>query len=99
MSADNELESVIVNAAHRLEAGNIPENQLYIHFIQIGDEPGAADALKHLDNALSTKHHIPVSIRIFKHLNYLDLLGTRLRTLLVSLLTFFFQFPLTSWLP
>ncbi|KAK7455840.1 hypothetical protein VKT23_010876 [Stygiomarasmius scandens] len=56
---DNELESVIVNAAHRLEAGNIPEDQLYIHFIQIGDEPGAADALKHLDNALSTKHHIP----------------------------------------
>ncbi|KAF5334162.1 hypothetical protein D9758_014817 [Tetrapyrgos nigripes] len=54
----DDVESVIVDAAHRLERAQIHESQLYIHFIQIGDDSDAANALRHLDDNLSNKYRI-----------------------------------------
>ncbi|KAE9402990.1 vWA-like protein [Gymnopus androsaceus JB14] len=54
----DDVESVIVAAAQRLESAGVPENQLYIHFIQIGDDLAATNALQRLDNALSGQHGI-----------------------------------------
>lgn len=56
----DDVESVIVAAAQRLESAGVPENQLYIHFIQIGDDLAATNALQRLDNALSGQHGIRV---------------------------------------
>lgn len=46
-------ESVIVDAARRLEALNAPLCQVGIQFFQIGDEEGAREALEELDDALA----------------------------------------------
>lgn len=56
----DDVESVIVAAAQRLESAGVPENQLHIHFIQIGDDQAATNALQRLDNALSGHHRIRV---------------------------------------
>jgi len=44
--------SVIVDFARRLDAKNVPLRQLGIQFVQIGDDPDAAMALKELDEQL-----------------------------------------------
>lgn len=46
-------ESVIVDAARRLDALNAPLCQVGIQFFQIGDEEGAREALEDLDDALA----------------------------------------------
>ncbi|KAK7465007.1 hypothetical protein VKT23_006218 [Stygiomarasmius scandens] len=55
---EENLEQVIVNAARRLEHAQVPNTQLYIHFVQIGDDADAAASLRHLDDALSNKYGI-----------------------------------------
>jgi hypothetical protein len=44
--------SVIVDFARRLDVKNVPLHQLSIQFVQIGDDPGATEALKELDEQL-----------------------------------------------
>ncbi|KAI5840915.1 hypothetical protein BZA05DRAFT_242272 [Tricharina praecox] len=51
-------ESVIVDAARQLERLNAPLHQVGIQFLQIGDEPGAREALEELDDALAAVHGI-----------------------------------------
>jgi hypothetical protein len=51
-------ESVIVAAARRLEALNAPLHQVGIQFLQIGDEPGAREALEELDDTLAEVYGI-----------------------------------------
>lgn len=51
-------ESVIVDAARNLERLNAPLHQVGIQFVQIGDEPGAREALEELDDALAGVYHI-----------------------------------------
>jgi len=43
---------VIVECARRLDERNVPLHQLGIQFVQIGDDPEAAEALKELDDQL-----------------------------------------------
>jgi len=51
-------ESVIVDAARQLEKLNAPLHQVGIQFLQIGDEPGAREALEELDDVLAAVHGI-----------------------------------------
>lgn len=51
-------ESVIVSAARRLEKLNAPLHQVGIQFLQIGDEPGAHEALEELDDDLEQLYGI-----------------------------------------
>ncbi|TFY76983.1 hypothetical protein EWM64_g7031 [Hericium alpestre] len=53
---------VIIEAARRLDNNNVPQRRLGIQFVQIGDDPGASEALKELDDGLSYVHGIRVSI-------------------------------------
>ncbi|THU82329.1 hypothetical protein K435DRAFT_691266, partial [Dendrothele bispora CBS 962.96] len=57
---EENLETVIVNAARRLELAQIPLTQLYIHFIQIGDDLEATASLRHLDDALERTYGVRV---------------------------------------
>ncbi|KAI0289992.1 hypothetical protein BC826DRAFT_913861 [Russula brevipes] len=50
--------SVIIEFARRLDARNVPPRQLGIQFVQIGDDPGATEALKELDDQLGPTHGI-----------------------------------------
>ncbi|THH20595.1 hypothetical protein EW146_g802 [Bondarzewia mesenterica] len=43
---------VIVDAARRMDASGIPLRQLSIHFVQVGDDLSATQALKEIDNEL-----------------------------------------------
>ncbi|PVF96352.1 hypothetical protein CPB86DRAFT_787101 [Serendipita vermifera] len=51
-------ETVIVQAARRLDAGKFPLNQVGIQFIQIGNDPSATEALQELDDDLAARHGI-----------------------------------------
>ncbi|KAH7887317.1 hypothetical protein F5I97DRAFT_817102 [Phlebopus sp. FC_14] len=51
-------QSVIVAAAHRLDAGHFPLSQVGIQFVQIGDSQSATRALKALDDDLHDVHKI-----------------------------------------
>ncbi|KAF8314737.1 hypothetical protein DL93DRAFT_2125638 [Clavulina sp. PMI_390] len=51
-------ESVIITAARRLDSRHFPLAQVGIQFVQIGDDPNAAEALKELDEALAGTHGI-----------------------------------------
>ncbi|KAF9498675.1 hypothetical protein BDN71DRAFT_1530803 [Pleurotus eryngii] len=51
-------ESVIVNAAKRLDARSFPLSQLGIQFVQIGRSPKATEFLEELDNGLAATHGI-----------------------------------------
>ncbi|KAL2116342.1 hypothetical protein VTJ04DRAFT_8509 [Mycothermus thermophilus] len=46
-------EGVIINAARKLDALDAPSHQVGIQFFQVGCEPGAAEALRDLDDGLS----------------------------------------------
>ncbi|KAI9721848.1 MAG: hypothetical protein M1812_002184 [Candelaria pacifica] len=48
----DDVESVIINAAKKLDKFDAPAWQVGIQFFQVGEEPGAADALAALDNEL-----------------------------------------------
>ncbi|KAG7097451.1 hypothetical protein E1B28_004796 [Marasmius oreades] len=51
-------ESVIVQAARRLDAKHFPVNQIGIQFVQIGKSASAARYLQELDDNLVTKHNL-----------------------------------------
>lgn len=63
----DDVESVIVAAAHRLEKNNALLSQLGIQFFQVGNDSKATRSLKELDNALSKKHHIRVRDKNHSH--------------------------------
>jgi hypothetical protein len=62
ISADDP-KSVIIEFARRLDEKNVPLRQLGIQFVQIGDDPDAAYALKELDDQLGPENGVRVSIR------------------------------------
>ncbi len=59
--ATDDPESVIVQAARRLDEGRFPLSQVGIQFIQIGNDAAAAEALQELDDGLAETHKIRVS--------------------------------------
>ncbi|KAL1840304.1 hypothetical protein VTJ49DRAFT_593 [Mycothermus thermophilus] len=48
-------EGVILSAARKLDALDAPSHQVGIQFFQVGCEPGAAEALRELDDGLSSR--------------------------------------------
>ena len=60
ISADDP-KSVIIEFARRLDEKNVPLRQLGIQFVQIGDDPDAASALKELDEQLGPENGVRVS--------------------------------------
>lgn len=60
--ATDDIESVIVDTARRLDKGKFSPTQVGIQFIQIGDDKRAAKALRKLDNCLSKSKNVRVSI-------------------------------------
>ena len=48
----DDVESVILNAAKKLEQADAPAWQIGIQFFQVGNEKGAAEALQELDDGL-----------------------------------------------
>ncbi|KAG9030370.1 COP9 signalosome (CSN) subunit [Tulasnella sp. JGI-2019a] len=51
-------ESVIVQAARRLDEGKFPLSQVGIQFVQIGTDREAAEALRELDDELASTHGV-----------------------------------------
>ncbi|KAI9884797.1 MAG: hypothetical protein M1823_003408 [Watsoniomyces obsoletus] len=51
--ASDDVESVIIKAAEKLDKLDAPAWQVGIQFIQVGNEKGAAEALKQLDDGLA----------------------------------------------
>ncbi|KAI5123394.1 hypothetical protein M0805_006102 [Coniferiporia weirii] len=51
-------ETVIVQAARRLDNGNFPVSQVGIQFVQIGNDPRATEALRELDDGLAKEYGI-----------------------------------------
>ncbi|KAI1873794.1 uncharacterized protein JN550_003063 [Neoarthrinium moseri] len=49
----DDVESVVIQAAKKLDALDAPPYQIGIQFFQVGNESGAADALRRLDDDLS----------------------------------------------
>ncbi|KAJ8595016.1 hypothetical protein M405DRAFT_878461 [Rhizopogon salebrosus TDB-379] len=59
VATDNDaLPSVIVNAAQRLERGQVPDRMFGIQFVQIGTDEDAAAALRALDDHLEKEYRI-----------------------------------------
>lgn len=56
--ASDEVESVIVKAAQKLDALGVDPWQVGIQFFQVGHEPKAAEDLQELDDALSSAYDI-----------------------------------------
>ncbi|KAF7512657.1 hypothetical protein GJ744_000918 [Endocarpon pusillum] len=56
--ASDDVESIIVQAAKKLDAWGAEPGQLGIQFFQVGHEPEAAEDLQELDDALSSAHDI-----------------------------------------
>lgn len=54
----DDVESVIVNAAKKLDAMSAEPWQVGIQFFQVGQEPEAAEDLRELDDALSEQHGV-----------------------------------------
>ncbi|KAG8932094.1 COP9 signalosome (CSN) subunit [Tulasnella sp. 417] len=57
-AATDDPESVIVQAARRLDEGRFPLSQVGIQFVQIGTDEDAAEALRVLDDDLATVHGV-----------------------------------------
>ncbi|KAG8956736.1 hypothetical protein FRC04_000214 [Tulasnella sp. 424] len=57
-AATDDPESVIVQAARRLDEGHFPLAQVGIQFVQIGTDEDAAEALRVLDDDLATTHGV-----------------------------------------
>ncbi|CAI4211553.1 unnamed protein product [Parascedosporium putredinis] len=49
----DDVEGVLLNAARKLDRIDAPSYQIGVQFFQVGNEPGARDALKELDDGLS----------------------------------------------
>lgn len=49
----DDVEGVLLNAARKLDKIDAPSYQIGVQFFQVGNEPGARDALKELDDGLS----------------------------------------------
>ena len=62
-AASDDVESVIIAAAKKLDRLEAPAWQVGIQFFQVGNEPGAADALKELDDELGVYSHGGTDIR------------------------------------
>lgn len=54
----DDVESVIVSAARKLDSMNADQWQVGVQFFQVGREPEARDMLRELDDALSGEYHI-----------------------------------------
>ncbi|KIX07273.1 uncharacterized protein Z518_01926 [Rhinocladiella mackenziei CBS 650.93] len=54
----DDVESVIVNAARKLDSYGVESWQVGIQFFQVGREPEAAENLRELDDALSSTYNI-----------------------------------------
>ncbi len=54
----DDVESVIVSAARKLDGMNADQWQVGVQFFQVGREPEARDMLRELDDALSGEYHI-----------------------------------------
>ncbi|EHY60401.1 hypothetical protein HRR83_000162 [Exophiala dermatitidis] len=54
----DDVESVIVSAARKLDAMGAEPWQVGVQFFQVGSEPEAAENLRELDDALSGEYHI-----------------------------------------
>ena len=65
--------------ARRLDVKNVPLHQLSIQFVQIGDDPGATEALKELDDQLGPDHGVRVS-NCNKSFTLINLMGLLIRT-------------------
>lgn len=52
-AASDDPESVLVNAARKLDAWDAPPHQVGVQFFQVGNEPGAREALSALDDDLT----------------------------------------------
>ncbi|KAF8438544.1 hypothetical protein L210DRAFT_3404116 [Boletus edulis BED1] len=53
-----DLERVIVDAAHRLDRHHVKQDMFGIQFVQIGTDPAASELLHVLDNHLETRYKI-----------------------------------------
>lgn len=56
------MDKVIVEAARRLDDNNVPLRRFGVSFVQIGDDPDAAEYLKELDDDIGTKFTCRVSV-------------------------------------
>lgn len=56
--ASDDVESIIISAAKKLDALGAEPWQVGIQFFQVGREPEAAEDLRDLDDALSKEHNI-----------------------------------------
>ncbi|KAF9456828.1 hypothetical protein BDZ94DRAFT_1274706 [Collybia nuda] len=54
----DDLTTVIVNAARRLDRNNVPPKKFGVQFAQIGNDPEATEALQELDDDLSRTYNI-----------------------------------------
>lgn len=51
-------EAVIIQAARRLDRGNLPVSQVGIQFVQVGDDPRATESLRELDDEIAKEYGI-----------------------------------------
>lgn len=57
------MEDVIIDAARRLDRNQVPSNRFGLSFVQIGNDPDAAEFLRELDEDISHQHNCRVSQR------------------------------------
>lgn len=57
-ASSDDLESVIIAIARRLDEGRFPLSQVGFSFIQVGDDPEATEALKELDDAVQSTANV-----------------------------------------
>jgi hypothetical protein len=62
-AASDDVESVLISAAKKLDRLEAPAWQVGVQFFQVGNEPGAAEALKELDDELGVCGHGATEIR------------------------------------
>jgi len=55
------VEDVIIDGARRLDRNQVPANRFGISFVQIGNDPDAAEFLRELDEDISRQHNCRVS--------------------------------------
>lgn len=56
------MEAVIAEAACRLDRNNIPLRRFGVSFVQIGNDPDAAEFLQELDDDISKRFDCRVSV-------------------------------------
>jgi len=58
--ADN-VEDVIIDGARHLDRNQVPVHRFGLSFVQIGNDPDAAEFLRELDEDISHQHNCRVS--------------------------------------